>query len=370
MAAAILARPFQHVLLPANDQHGSPVLVVIAKRTYDIRPGDVCLPALQQLPLFPADRFFNNSDPVTASCEHESDFCPYKPKCDVVLHGTARAPQAVPLRSLLVEVSVGPHQKTIQVFGNRHCQYNEGNPPAWTDPELFVEMPLRYENAYGGVDVYSREDTGALIYPRNPLGKGYAIANTRKVVDGLALPNLEDPANLLTPATLITGDFTGWQKQPLPQSFGWYGKAWFPRCMHAGVMPEHLSLYEQTREVSEGYVAPGQLEAFKRLKLPLMNFQFFNGAHSGMQLQELSGGEPVKLVNMSDSGLIEFPLPDRPPDISIDIGGGPQTPAPIMQTVSMDVDQRRLYVVWRASISYPGPERMHELPALDIEVTE
>jgi hypothetical protein len=361
---------FQHVLLPTNDPQGQPVLAVIAKRTYQIRSGDVCIPAGTQLPLFSSDKFFDGGDPLITSCEYETDFYPYKPRCDVVVNGFARTPDKRPVRSMRVEAYVGRQGKAIQVFGDRHCRYAPGASPLWTDPEPFTEIPLRYERAYGGVDVRSREDTGALIYPRNPIGKGYAVLNTAAAVDGLPLPNLEDPRNLLTRETLVTGDLSRWQNQPLSQSFGWHGKSWFPRCMYAGVMPEHLSLYEQTREVSEGYVAPDQLEAFKRLKMPMMDFRFFNGAPVEMQMEALAGGEPVLIKGMRHTGDLSFPLPEKAPVIAIDIGAGFQTPTPVLQTVLIDTERQKLYMAWSGAISYPGPERMHELPTLEVQVAE
>ena len=362
-------KPFQYVLLPTNDPQGKPVLAVVAKRTYRIRPGDECVPAEEQLPLFPADKFFEGGDPLTASCEYETDFYPFKARCDFVLNGHARASGGRAVRAMGVGVGVGRRSKIIQVFGDRFCRYNPAGAPSWTEPAPFVEMPLRYEKAYGGVDTRSREDSGPLVYARNPIGKGYVVLNKADAVHGLALPNLEDPAALLTPETLLTGEVTKWQAQPMPQSFGWYGKAWFPRCLYAGVMPEHLSLYEQTREVSMGYVPPEQLEDFKRMKMPLMDFRFFNGAPLDMQFDALSGGEPVRIAGMSQDN-IEFPLPAKAPLIAIEIGQGPQTPSPVLHTVFVDVDALRLYLVWRAWIPYPGPERMHELPTLDITVTE
>lgn len=118
-----------------------------------------------------------------------------------------------------------------------------------------------------------------------------------------------------------------------------------------------------------GYVPPEQLEDFKRLKMPMMDFRFFNGAPLDMQFDALSGGEPVRIFGMSPDR-IEFPLPNRAPVIAIDIGQGPQTPPPLLHTVCIDIEPLQLYMVWRAAIPYPGPERMHELATLDITVTE
>ena len=38
---------------------------------------------------------------------------------------------------------------------------------------------------------------GALRYARNPMGRGFVLRASREAVDGRALPNIEDPADLL-----------------------------------------------------------------------------------------------------------------------------------------------------------------------------
>lgn len=343
---------------------GSPILTVIAKKTYNLIPNQTCTPSDTQLPLLAADAFFENGDPVTASCEFESDFIPYKPFVDIVLNGKAHAPGGKAVPSL----TISEYTKSIVVFGNRRCRHRPSLDPVWSDPEPFIEMDLRYERAYGGVDIHSREDNGALIYPRNPLGRGYVASNRKEAIDGLHMPNLEEPGNLLTPSSLIVEKPEDWQHKPLPQSFGWYGKSWFPRCTYAGVMPEHASIYQELREASLGYVPSDLIENFKKLKLPMMNFRFFNGAPVDMQLEGIAGDESITLTGMDSQGDFSFELPEDTPCIAIDIGNGFQTPPVHVQTVCILKEQFRLYMVWRASLPYPGPERMHELPTLAVHV--
>lgn len=363
-------RPYQHTTLPANDPKGQPILAVIVKRTYDLNRGDRCTHSEYQLPLFPSDKFFNNGDPLTTSCEFESDYIPYKPYVDIVLNGKAHAPGKEPVQSLLCSIIFGDNRKSVQVIGDRLCKYRAGLNPSWTDPEPFSEMVLRYERAYGGVDIYSREDGGALLYPRNPLGKGYVIENKKEAVERLSLPNLEEPGNLLTPDNLITGNVDDWQRQPIPQGFSWYGKSWFPRCTYAGVLPEHASIYKEMREASLGYVPKNLVEDFKKLKLPMMDFRFFNGAPVDLQLQEVRGDEEVTLVGMDQEGNFNFSLPGDRPTVSMDIGNGREIPPTVIQTVCILKEEEKLYIVWRAAMPYPGPDKMHELPKFEVIVEE
>ena len=122
------------------------------------------------------------------------------------------------------------------MVGDRVALYNDGGTPVFTEPEPFTTMELRYERAYGGVDIYS-DPKVQCVYGRNHLGRGFAVANVQRAVDNLPLPNLEDPADRLTPERLTIGHFIHWEQQPMPQGFGWFSKYWRPRALMAGVMP-------------------------------------------------------------------------------------------------------------------------------------
>ena len=74
-------------------------------------------------------------------------------------------------------------------------------------------MPIRYERAYGGRDEQSDPDI-PLHYPRNPMGTGVALRNDRDRVDGLALPNIEDPDDLLAPERVIMEAPERWPLSP------------------------------------------------------------------------------------------------------------------------------------------------------------
>ena len=66
---------------------------------------------------------------------------------------TRRAGQ--PATSCFVSLQIGDRRKVIAVIGDRVAQYAGGATPVVTDPVPFTEMPLRYERAYGGTDVFS-----------------------------------------------------------------------------------------------------------------------------------------------------------------------------------------------------------------------
>ena len=77
----------------------------------------------------------------------ESDFAPYKPKCDVVLaHAIAYAPEGKAHRRWPVGLRIGDWQKTLAVTGPR---YVDRGLLGWkvTEPEKATAVPLRWEHA-------------------------------------------------------------------------------------------------------------------------------------------------------------------------------------------------------------------------------
>ena len=153
--------------------------------------------------------------------------------------------------------------KSLHVVGDRRCTLDPFGNPVFSEPEAFEAMPLGYDRAYGGRDAVAeaRYGTGAgdmqaylaeidlaaaspWRYPRNPIGRGYLVEATPEGIAALCLPNLEDPADLLTPARLAARYATLWPAMPLPASPSWVDAATFPRCAWFGAVPEHSGFEE------------------------------------------------------------------------------------------------------------------------------
>ena len=56
---------------------------------------------------------------------------------------------------LLASFIVGTSRKDLLVIGDRAAHYRPRSLPVFTEPVPFTAMPMRYELAYGGVDVRS-----------------------------------------------------------------------------------------------------------------------------------------------------------------------------------------------------------------------
>jgi hypothetical protein len=98
----------------------------------------------------------------------------------------------------------------------------------------------------------------------------------RQANSHLVLPNLEDPADFLTPDRLPVGSPGRWPLMPLPPSFDWVNYGTFPRLAHMGVVHDHEPLSAPIAEVRRGYVAKDILEP--RPMQEAMSHRFGNGA--------------------------------------------------------------------------------------------
>jgi hypothetical protein len=355
-------RAIQKIVLPGQTPEGQHILSVLVKRTYDIIPGDRCIRALTDKKLVPGDVHYG--DPMNSTVKFESDFVPFKLATDVVLQGRACAPAGQRVSTLNASLQIGQHRKDLLILGDRVARFNGKRDPIFTDPQPFESIELRYERAYGGVDIYS-EQKMPYVYPRNHLGRGFAVTNNQRSVENLPLPNLEDAGDRLTPSRLCLGQFKDWERQPAPQSFGWTMKTWRPRSAYAGVMPADRALEQEMRKAFAKMVPSAQRKKYEETQLPDMNFRFFNGASPGLALPFLAGDEPVELLNLDPGGRIQFQLPGERPKIGLDLGKGVQEPQVVLHTVMIRADESQVDLVWRGAVPYPGPDWLPEMKKME-----
>lgn len=371
-ASSMPAVPAPHdgktIVLPGQTPDGGHVLSVLLKRSYTIRADEVCRRAQEDQPLNAGDVFWDT--PMNSSVRMESDFIPYKLQTDVVLIARAYAPEGRETTECLTALQIGERRKQILVTGDRSARFTSASsPPAFTDPQPFVDMGLRYERAYGGIDVYSDMST-QYPYPRNPRGRGFAVANAKASVDGLPLPNLEDPADRLAPERLCLVDYARWSGQPMPMGYGWVPKIWYPRALLAGILPGDRATEQELRAAYAKLVPAEHREAYVKHGLPDMNFEFFNGASAGLTwpFAALRPGEPVRTSNLSPEGRLDFGLPLDAPRLGIDIGSGVEAPEVVLHTVQIRLEERELDLVWRGAIAYPGRDWLPQMKRMALMV--
>lgn len=343
--------PNGYALIAVDDQSRQ-IVSVGWKETHTISDNGTCEPAVVQEPF----DFEDASDPEGVSGEPE--FVPYKLATDIVVFGSAWAPYGRAITEMVAAVQLGQIRKEVLVIGNRRCTFRENRPPIFSQPQPFETMPLSYTLAYGGVDAIEMPPPETLLdflspypgaYPRNDIGKGYVIYNNPDRVEGLELPNLEDPLDRLTPERLIVGSPANWWKQPLPQCFGWFSPGWYPRVVHLGCVPEGLPDDDRVvPEVQRGYLPPGHKRFCEQASLEeKLLFTFTNGASPGLSVPYLRGDEVVHLEGMRAQGSWSIRLPGKVPEMLLRFEGKTSQLPVVPQTVLIETEEAKLTLVWR-----------------------
>src|SRR5690606_31937537 len=352
---------------PGQDDCGNPVFSLLAKRTYDIRPDAPAARAGEDRPLTSIDEYYDMGDAQTSTVKSESDLVPFKPMTDVVFIGKAVSPGGQPVTSLDVGLQVeGVGSKIVRVIGARRCLFRSGAPPLFTLPEPFTEMEIRYDNAYGGKDKTSLPD-GPFHYPRNDMGKGLFLKYLKEIMDGMELPTLEDPADLLTPEKIALDVPEAWPLAPMPQGLGWFQRTWYPRAFYAGAIPPYIETGTLTKEEFLGLIWKDHIVLARKSKLPGFHARFLQGASPGLSFPYLKGDETIKLKGLTEEGLLKFSLPGEVPGMRLDIGGGFQELRPVLHSVIVRAAERQLDLVWRGSLPYAGMEYLAEMTTLAAE---
>jgi hypothetical protein len=361
--SATAGREVEKIVLPGQTPEGQYILAVLVKRSYKVVAGQQCQRAECDRRIIPGDVHYG--DPMNSSVKFEADFVPFKVATDVVFNGSAFAPSGAPATAVTASIVVGQTRKDILVLGDRTCRHRLLGDPVFSDPEPFTSIAIEYGRAYGGTDVFS-DPSVPCVYPRNPLGRGFVVGKSKRAIDNLPLPNIEDPQDRLTAERLSIGKPLDWPRQPMPQGFGWFGKAWQPRAALGGVLPADRPVAEELRRVYAQAVPAAQRDAYEQTRLPDMDFRFFSGASQGLALPFLDGTEEVRLVNLAPEGEVKFRLPGDRPRIGLDIGNGVEEPAVVLHTVMLRMEDRELDLVWRGAVPYPGPDWLPQMRKMEV----
>jgi hypothetical protein len=186
--------PFPALRLEGENQHGQAFHVLVLRQTLSFATG-VLEYADEQAPLCDSDIFFGELN--ASSMREESDFCEYKPKCDIIVNATAHAPGGKATRRFLARMvlrqpdtpAAKPGRrlidKSVWVIGERQFKKRGRftravfwllrigtltllRPAPWklTRASPFLSLALRYEFAYGGYCKIYPEEPGARHVPK------------------------------------------------------------------------------------------------------------------------------------------------------------------------------------------------------------
>lgn len=356
---------FQHV-----DPRGEIFHVMVCRTSYSLRSMDfdghaVLRPRLldfeDQAPLCEADAFCGGIN--TSSVLQESDFAPYKPRCDVlVINAHAHTPDCRPERRWPVGLSFGSSiRKVLQVCGPRALRRGVTTLGTWRlgEPETAVSVPLVYERAFGGPPLLAaqerlqalaadpaqtpdrrRQAQDALAqmpkpYLPNPIGCGRDPQRWLQVMLQLEALAGEHAADVpLAPQIeALNRPYAGEDDYPV-LGFGPVGRWWQPRLQLTGT---HDEAWKQTQWP----------------KSPLdHDYRYWNGAPEDQQIDYPQGGELVSLLNLTPGGgVVRFELPRKDLQLLVRLHVGVLMFAPMnIDTVVVDVGNAALSVVRRALV--------------------
>lgn len=396
------AQPFQ-----AIDQFGQEFHVVAVRQTFSFSSGELRIAEVQP-DLCATDIAFD--DALAGSVEQESDYVPFKPRCDVIVNATAHPPARTGLKNFPVRLCLWRHgekkyliDKELIVHGRRvlckrswpvrammsilkWCTLTLLRPCPWRLKQAgpCLPLPARYEHAYGGECIVSAEGLGGRRVPKksrltaeqvachpetsagraapiahvafdpNPSGTGFAQAwylraARRRTVDA---PSIERPE-----AMLKARQFWRWlaparqaecETSPfqVPAGFGILSKG-------------HPARRAMVGTVDDGFIASDA-------PLP-ENFDFaiWNSAPADQQIDYPSGGEEIELANLCAAGspgtrtdegknvYLRLRLPRDQCVLRLSDTDGKGSILPMaLDTILIEPEEQLLTLVWRRTIAF------------------
>ncbi len=263
----------------------------------------------------------------------DADFAPFRPAADILLHGSAFAPDERPLDSIDVTVAVGTMTKRANVIGEaRMIKKKRGWEVA--DREGAGRVELSWTRSLGGSDLFADED--AAECEANPIGRGWS-RHFERAPEGaeLAVPQIAAPAQVFHPDRPLSQ----------PVGFGAVQPAWATRYIHAGTYDD----------------------AWMKHRSPLLPSDFSEKFHQTapdgqIYPGELRGGEPVRLEGLHAEGSYEFRLPQCILEADTRIAGRTLTHRFRLIQVEITGDERLVDLVWNAHVPCGGRDQ-------DVEVS-
>jgi hypothetical protein len=399
--------PFPAIAYAGVDQHAQLFHLVALRQTLSFAAGAPAY-ADVQAPLCESDLPLDETSP-RAGLRQESDLCPYKPRCDVLVDATAYAPGGQPLPHFDVHLTVtrpgtpdqilidkalrisGPRTFTRRGFaGNalrqllRAASAGLCSPTPWTlgAARPILTLPLRPCHAYGGEYRIDAGDAAARRVPlklrlgdealanhpdaraapaglpvlhavcdANPAGTGLPDAACFHATGrrSIAAPQIEDAAALFNARTFCQA-----LKHGVSAPFT------TPACEPAGFGPRPKS--HPARRAFIGTIDQVFIDGGAALP-PDFDFAFWNAAPPDQQTDYWQGDEIIELVNLCSADT---------PGANIDAQGNTRLRlalpahecfllcrhrdgtlfrhALVIDTVLVEPEWRTLTLVWRAAL--------------------
>lgn len=416
--------PFAAAQFDTVDQHGAAFHVFVAKIGYTLGPcddkGRAALTVLDEPVQLNVEDLHEGGDP-NASVLQESDFAPFKPRCDVIVNAVAYSPGNKPARTITARLTlVAPDEgrtkagvlidKPLIVCGPRWFIKKPAiqrivelplkiaslgliRPNAWrlSKSTPITHQPVRYEHALGGQCRIDSDNPAVKRVPKkhllegqasddtvhavaheacqsNPAGKGFSRSWFLKASKSkrLPAPQISMAGKDCTPADFTKG--AAGAEFMAPAGFGAIGRAWLPRRALIGKIDEKSTW------------APDEIP-----RLPAdFNYAYWNCAPADQQCDYLNGLEQFTLVNLCSpesksarvdqhgNTVLRFALPQQAMVVLAATHKATASVLPLsLDTVVINPESGRVDLVWRGDLDADGTftssRLMHITQAAQIE---
>lgn len=316
--------------------------VIVIKGTFDLDTHPLTA-ADEQVPHQIYDEYWDDDQAEISSLKRSDDLELYKPSTDILVVGTARSLEGKPRTEWagMLRVNSGSKvliQKILRLTGPRFWKY--GLLTGWTlgAPEPATAIPLRYELAYGGYWIDSKEKDAALarqVYTLNPSGSGH-FGKSHDTSQDYPGPQI----------SLHNKSIDASNRQYPPGGFGPIARFWQPRLKYAGTYDN-----KWLKQFNDSAI-PDYPDDF--------DLRFFQSApHDQITPTHLHGGEEIQLAGLFGDkqgiaaqlptfGLLATLVNDQNETLQRECK---------LDTVTVDLDTQKILLLWRLALPHSAGVR-------------
>jgi hypothetical protein len=244
---------------------------------------------------------------------------------DVIVLADAQAHDG-PVTRLEVGVEVGPYAEQLLVVGDRIWERGRGGDLEASPPLAFEQMPLTWAHAFGGS---TKTEYGDMAWPENPLGKGYYLDQDAAL--GGPLPNVEDPANLVS----------NWDDRPKTVGIGPYPAEWMLRLC------EVVEFGGQDGQVA---IRPDR--------------GMFDRAHPRLSGKPIRAGDAVRITNTAFAPTLRLVVPPCPVQMELRLDTQSWVRPLEIEEVLLDLRRGALDLTYRKICKYRFVAHQHRCTIL------
>ncbi|WP_338848518.1 DUF2169 domain-containing protein [Massilia sp. W12] len=345
MELLVASKYLQAAITAGQDKTGQEYLLIVVKGCWSIVPDGAAGQAIARLA--PADKpaqadTFAGAPGLSAPI-YESDFALFKPRCDVLFHAQAYAPNGQPATEIGAGFRLDALEKLIHVTGPSRWYWQDG---AWqhTLPQAFQSLPLRYDYAFGGA-WHRAESNEANYFLQNPVGLGFCHPDAQGVMpDAPGAHGASRPCLRPWGSPAVNEPY----QEQTAIALSPVARHWQPRQRYAGT-------YDET----------WQTEVFPFLPQDFDD-RFAQAAPADQQIDYPKGGEQVSFFNLHpDMPQLHFRLPrfDRLPMRVLLKSYQVKEVEPVVDTLFFEPDKMRFSAVWRSRLAV---DSLHQIRSVVI----